>query len=750
MKAKLGCLGTGLSLLFLASSSSSATTFPVIHTADSGAGSLRQAILDANANVGTDTITFNIPGSGVHTITPGVALPAITDPVIIDGYTQPGASPNTLAIGNDAVLKIEISGVNQPNSNVLVLSTGASTIRGLVINRTALGLCIVVDHSFGGGGGNTITGNFLGTDPSGSAFLGGTSTVLRVSGPSNTIGGPTPAARNVIVGGGTTSTGPAVNVEAFGNNVIQGNYIGVNAAGTAALQPSNPTAAFSVDSASINNLIGGSAPGAGNVILGTQRGVWMNGAINNVIQGNFIGTNASGTASLGGGDGIATGNGPSGTIIGGSAPGAGNVISGGRIGILLGDGPTGTIIQGNRIGTDVTGTLPIPNSDRGIWVQVPSVGSAIGGVNPGEGNIIAFNRVTGISVDGGAPVSGWAIRGNSIFSNGGLGIDLDDNGVTFNDDGDGDAGSNGLQNFPIITSVTFAVSSTTIQGVLNSAASTTFDVDFFSTPQCAARTRTLGEGHTFLATRPVTTDGSGNASFSFVLPVALAGVPRISATATDPGGNTSEFSERILLSSTPPSGPASGGTALALSGMLFAAPATVTIQGVPATGVVVNGPGSISAVAPARPPGSVNDIVVTVPGFTGTLPAGYVADFLDVPSGTGINPFVDKLVANLITSGCGGGNFCPGDPVTRAQMAVFLLRGFNGACFVPPPATGTVFADVPSNSFAAAFIEALAAAQVTGGCGGGNYCPGNPVTRDQMAVFLLRTAGGPTYVPPDA
>ena len=114
--------------------------------------------------------------------------------------------------------------------------------------------------------------------------------------------------------------------------------------------------------------------------------------------------------------------------------------------------------------------------------------------------------------------------------------------------------------------------------------------------------------------------------------------------------------------------------------------------------------------------------------------------------------FIETLERSGITGGCGGGGaiYCPDDPVTRAQMAVFLERGINGADFVPPPATGTVFADVGANDFAAAFIERLFADGNTGGCGGGNYCPSNSVTRAQMAVFLLRAKYGASYTPPPA
>jgi hypothetical protein len=125
-------------------------------------------------------------------------------------------------------------------------------------------------------------------------------------------------------------------------------------------------------------------------------------------------------------------------------------------------------------------------------------------------------------------------------------------------------------------------------------------------------------------------------------------------------------------------------------------------------------------------------------------------DFLDVAASDPFREFVNTLVRNGVTGGCGGGHFCPDQLATRAQMAVFLLVSKNGSGYTPPPATGMVFLDVPAGAFAAAFIEALAAAQVTGGCGGGNYCPDFFVTRAQMAIFLLRMLEGPSYTPPPA
>jgi hypothetical protein len=124
------------------------------------------------------------------------------------------------------------------------------------------------------------------------------------------------------------------------------------------------------------------------------------------------------------------------------------------------------------------------------------------------------------------------------------------------------------------------------------------------------------------------------------------------------------------------------------------------------------------------------------PGWT--PPAATGAVFADVPAGAFAAAWIERLAAEGITSGCGGGNFCPSDPVTRGQMSVFLLRAENGPGYLPPPAVG-LFADVPAASPFARFIERLAARKITAGCGGGNFCPGDPVTRGQMAAFLVKT-----------
>ena len=182
-------------------------TFTVTTTADNGndsaptAGSLRKAIIDANASGGLDTIQFNIPGTGVQTIQPPAALPIITSPVIIDGYTQPGAVRNTSATGWNGTLRVELNGTNVLDSGGLIVRAGGSTIRGLIINRfhnelTSTNFGIVLQDI----GGNVVEGNFIGTGPTGQDRLGNDGGIAIGLGTENTIGGTTPAARNVISG----------------------------------------------------------------------------------------------------------------------------------------------------------------------------------------------------------------------------------------------------------------------------------------------------------------------------------------------------------------------------------------------------------------------------------------------------------------------------------------------------------------------------------------------------------------------
>jgi hypothetical protein len=729
----------GALVLCLASAPLAANTYTVTSTADSGAGSLRQAITDANANAGPDTIAFAIVGSGVQTIQPLSALPTVTDAVTIDGYTQPDSSANTndTTQGLNAVILIELDGTLAGAAVAgLTVSASDTTIRGLVINRFGGDGISLTSGAFSG---HTIQGCYIGTDPAGTLALGNRYGIFLGGGSTRLIGGTTPAARNLISGNDRAiSTADASS----SGNTIQGNLINTDVTGTINLGGIGFKFRVIKDS-----LVGGTDPAARNVIVGNDDILDLGYAIattqtsGNFIQGNFLGTDVTGTKLLTSADHIiGIFNQPN--TIGGSAPGAGNVIAGGTTrGNIWHEAAAGVVIQGNFIGTDLTGTIPLGTSSFGIRL---ANGAVVGGTNPGEGNTIAFNGTAGVLPKG----SGNSVRGNRIYQNGGLGIDLQTTGVTINDLGDGDAGDNLQQNFPLVTSVTYGATDTTIEGTLNSAASTVFDLDFYSNPVCQARPQDYREAHEYLGATQVTTDGSGNAVFSVTLPVALDAGSPITATATDPAGNTSELTPRIIFTTAPGSGPPAGGTVTTIKGLLFEAGATVDAGGTPATDVVVTNATTITAAMPALPAGSLHDVTVTNPsGLSGTLSNGWVANFNDVPNNVQFYGQVIKLVANGITAGVGGGNYGIGQSTLRQQMAVFLLKAKFGLCYAPPPCTGT-FADVTCPSTFASWIEALAAEGITGGCGGGNYCPGNPVRRDQMAVFILKAVHGSGFVPP--
>ena len=342
------------------------------------------------------------------------------------------------------------------------------------------------------------------------------------------------------------------------------------------------------------------------------------------------------------------------------------------------------------------------------------------------------------------------IRGNAIHDNEGIGIDNGGDGVNANDPADADAGPNAGQNYPLISSVelTGLGAGTRVQGFLRSTPSSTFTLDFYGNDGCTARPQDFLEGKGWLGEAEVTTDASGSTPFDVTLPVAISPGDFVSATATDTDGNTSEFSQRLPFSLLPTSGPAAGGTSIQVQGTDFAAGATVTVGGQPVSGIVVQSGTLITGETPALAAGTVNDLTVTnLDLTTGTLPKAWVSDFLDVPNFNGFYSFVTTLVRNAITIGVMPGQYGVDQPTLRQQMAVFLLKARYGVCYVPPPCTGT-FDDVPCPSIFAAWIEDLAEQGITGGCGAGVYCPQNPVRRDQMAVFLLKTKYGSGYVPP--
>ena len=359
----------------------------------SGNCTLRAAIQETNAlanlAAGPDVIIFNIVGSGPHTITPASALPTITQPVVIDATTEPDFAVTPVVELNGVSAGADVSG--------LKVTSSGNTIRGLTINRfTRDGVELV------GGMNNVVQQNFIGTDVTGAVDLGNTRHGVSLFNSSfNTIGGGSgdgagPAGVGNVISGNNASGVSIANAGSTGN-FVQGNYIGTTAAGTGDLGNSLDGVLISN---SPSNTIGGTGTGAGNVISGNNRfGVEIvNGsATGNVLQGNFIGTNAAGTGPVGNSlSGLVVYNAASNTI-GGTAVGARNIISGNsENGVFLGAaGAASNLVQGNYIGTDVNGTNDLGNTLQGVFVNSAS-GNTIGGTVAAAGNVISGNNQNGI------------------------------------------------------------------------------------------------------------------------------------------------------------------------------------------------------------------------------------------------------------------------------------------------------------------------------------------------------------------
>jgi parallel beta-helix repeat protein len=606
----------------------------VTNTNPSGPGSLRDAIVTANRVPGPDSITFNIPGAGVQTISAS-SLPVIRDPVVIDGTTQPGYAGTPV---------IRLEGGFGSGSGLRIVA-GNSTVRGLAIDDfNGVGI------ELSGQGGNVIRDNYIGVDPSGTQSagnFGGGVSVLNSD--ANTL------MDNVISGNG----GRGILIKDSDFNVIQRNKIGTNAAGTSAL--GNSQAGVYLDHVSSTH-IGGSAA-EGNLISGnlglSEAGVVINRGSNNFIQGNKIGTDVTGSVALGNwGDGVLLTNIATGTVIGGNtANDVGNLIAGnkadgvriedhsdgnllqgnvigkllvpnevdgvlirtssynaiggtvlgtgnaisqnyrngvvvqgfaygsmneirgdyielnGGSGVVLSDGAISTTIgdtdpqgrnvisgnlgygiailgttmgpcqpddnevQGNFIGTDEAGTGPLPNARGGIQISGSSCGNTIGGTAAGAANTIAFNGGNGVLVSGS---TGDAIRQNSIHDhNSGLGIALSRNG-------------NKLQAAPELVSAVSGSGQTSVAGSLTSTPDMTFALEFFSNAACSASG--AGEGELYVGADQVTTDVFGVGVFVTTLGVEVPVGRFMTATATDPDGNTSRFSGCVQV--TTPPGPA--------------------------------------------------------------------------------------------------------------------------------------------------------------------------------------------------
>jgi hypothetical protein len=546
------------------------STFIVSTVADSGPGSLRQAIMDNNSSPTPNIIEFDI-GTGVQRIYVNSALPAITNPVTIDGTTQPGftGAPLILINGSGA----------EASANGLTIKAGKTTVKGLII-RSFGGDGIEIN----GAGGNTISGNYIGTDYSGMFAHGNGERGISIDGSSNnTIGGTAAGTSNIISGNGLSGV---VIDQSSNNNQVEGNLIGTDATGKGGM--GNGASGVRIAGLSANNLIGGTTVAARNVISSNAAsGVHMDsGATNNQVEGNYIGTGSGGEGALGNGlRGIYI-EGSSNNTIGGTASGAGNLISGNNLsGIVIDFASNGNNVQGNLIGTDAAGTKSIANGVFGVRIAVLSASNVIGGTtaaarnvisgnassgvvldfaatnNTVEGNyigtdisganalgngfngitldgdaaknviggqaanVIAFNGADGVMV-GGVLSVGNAIQGNSIFSNGGIGIDLMNGGNT-------------APALPVLQSVIVGAA-TQITGTLPGTPNTTYTLNFYA--NTSKDSAGLYEGQIYLGSTQVTTDSTGHAGFSAVLNAPTTAGEAITATDTDPSGNTSEFS----------------------------------------------------------------------------------------------------------------------------------------------------------------------------------------------------------------
>ena len=448
----------------------------------------------------------------------------------------------TKAIPND--IGVEVSGA--ANSTI---GGPIGQARNVISGNTTFGIQITAT----GASNNAVQGNYVGLNASGTgAIANGVGVEIDGAATGNSIGGSAVANRNVI-SGNTTSN---IQIIASTNNVIVGNTVGLNSDGTAAINLTQATkAGIEIEDGATGNTIGGISAVANNIVSGSAgpniqvrgktSGTVTVAAANNLFQGNFVGTDLPGvkavTTTTGGG-GIVLRDGTTGNTVGGISSGLARNLVAGNIGAgvsIIGAGTTGNLLQGNVIGVQLDGVTALANTGAGVFVD-GATNNTIGGSSASAGNTIANNGGAGVFVNAG---TGIDIQKNSIFGNTALGIDLAPAGVNPNQPSNPATGANNLQNYPVLTSVTTANGVSTVSGTLNSAPTTTYTLDFYS--NTAADATNHGQGKTFAGSTSVTTDATGKATFSAATnaPVALNAI--LSATATDGGGNTSEFAANL-------------------------------------------------------------------------------------------------------------------------------------------------------------------------------------------------------------
>ncbi len=586
-----------LLLIILFSQLAFSTTYIVTNTNDAGTGSLRLAVQNANIYPGSHIINFNIPTTdpgynsiqGIWKISLSSTLPMIThSSILIDGTSQSIFAGNTNIYGPEIML----DGNNQAWADFAfhLYNVSSITIKGFIIGRFVVGIQISGTNAQN----NTIAGNYIGCNYNATDTLGNTHGIYLLSGPhNNLIGGNSFSLRNIVSGNNHVGI-RAVNSN---NNIIQGNFVGLNRTGNASLRNYD---GISIEGTSKYNLIGGYTPSernyvSGNVAYGIP--VFGAGCNFNIIAGNYVGTDTTGSFAIQNTYGVLFDDGASYNTLGGRIPGAGNLLSGNSgYGVFLYNfGTLKDTVVGNLIGTNFSGTLAIPNAN-GIVIDGPSflhtvennvisgnlqmgidihligtdsnivinnkigtdisgliaLGNQIDGIRIGEGpknniigqngkgNIIANNGGNGITVMTSVDISN-SFSSNSIYNNGGMGIDLFPAGPTANDAGDSDTGPNNLMNFPTIVSVVnYSGNNWIVSGTLDYTSPLGCIVELFKAHFNGSGN---AQGKIFLGSCIANASGNWTDTIS-----GLTLADNLVSTATDLNNNTSEFSTNTPLS----------------------------------------------------------------------------------------------------------------------------------------------------------------------------------------------------------
>jgi hypothetical protein len=511
-----------------------------IYILDGSSGNLIGGTAAGAANI----ISGNV-SEGVFISDPGTTNNLVEGNLIGTGAAGTNAVANSytgIGIWSGASFNV-IGGTNAAQRNILSGNDG---------NGVRLGGTGTVN--------NQILGNYIGLEADGATALGNGGIGLYVeSGPQNTlVGGVEPGAANVVSANG--SDGIQLWGTGTSSNVVEGNLVGTDKTGT--LARGNEGSALSLISGPQFNTLGGTTAAARNLLSASAYdGVYAYQASNNVIEGNYIGTDVTGVKALSNlGEGLIFFDGSPGNQI------LSNVVAAsGEDGIYLGDpGTSANVIQGNKIGTGADGLTPLANALQGVFIDNGASGNVIGLTlsGNGAGNLIAGNTEQGVIIYD-TNSTGNTIRGNAISNNGGIGIELvggvqNGYGVTANHAGGDVPGPNDLQNYPVLASASVHGGSTVIAGTLNSGANRTFLIDVYRNAN--ADPSGYGPGQIFAGTMALQTDAGGNGSFSLSLPGAFAG-QYFSATATDlTTGDTSEFAADLAATNNP------GGTPLEFAG----------------------------------------------------------------------------------------------------------------------------------------------------------------------------------------